>query len=291
MKIQKSTEIETELNNATKRLDELTEMRDGITANLETLQKGFIDGKTSLDELQTEQGKLTTLNSSIKALESKQDELHSAFQKASLSETRSATLNQMKEIANEAETAFSEYVSQRNEFDRVIKEHAEKTFAALAAFRGKQGEFFENLRQVAPDVSSLQTMSADASDSYRKVVGELKDIGLSEGAFGLATVAHLPKLPDAAFPDVLNLAERIIGNRKSREEQAVRQAASAADRAKRNAAQEAKQQEQRAESSRQLEAEQKRIAAYRAKNKMPLFSPADLALAARESLTAASAKQ
>ncbi|MEJ7862361.1 MAG: hypothetical protein WKF90_12090 [Pyrinomonadaceae bacterium] len=287
----KSEQIETELNNATKRLDELTEMRDGITTNLQTLQSGFIGGETLLDELQSEQAKLTILNESIKALEAKQNELHAAFQLVSLSESRSATLKQMKVIASEAETAFSEYVSQRNDFDRVIKEHAEKTFAALAAFRGKQGDFFENLRQVAPDVSSLQTISADASDSYRKVVGELKDIGLSGAAFGLATAAHLPKLPDAAFPDVLNLAEQIIGNRKSREEQAVRRAASAADRLKRNAAQEAKQQEQRAERSRQLEAEQKQIAAYRAKNKMPLFSPADLALAARESLAAASAKQ
>jgi hypothetical protein len=121
MKIQKSTEIETELNNATKRLDELTEMRDGITSNLETLQKGFIDGKTSLDELQTEQSKLTILNESIKALEAKQDELHSAFQKASLSESRKKTLERMKVIADETETAFNEYVSLRAQFNETIR--------------------------------------------------------------------------------------------------------------------------------------------------------------------------
>ncbi len=52
-----SKQIETELNQTTKRLDELTEMRAGITDNLKTLQQGFIGGKTSLDELQSEQGK------------------------------------------------------------------------------------------------------------------------------------------------------------------------------------------------------------------------------------------
>ncbi len=116
----KSKQIEIELNNATKRLDELTEMRTGITTNLQTLQSGFIGGNTSLDELQSEQGKLTILNESIKALEAKQDELHAAFQKASLFESRSATIKQMKVIASEAETAFNEYVELRAAFGETI---------------------------------------------------------------------------------------------------------------------------------------------------------------------------
>ena len=40
----KSKQLENELNQTTKRLNELTEMRTGITANLEILQQGFIDG-------------------------------------------------------------------------------------------------------------------------------------------------------------------------------------------------------------------------------------------------------
>ncbi len=58
--MKKSTEIENELNQTTKRLDELTEMRMRSGNNLQTLQQGFVSGKTSLDNLQAEQGKLTT---------------------------------------------------------------------------------------------------------------------------------------------------------------------------------------------------------------------------------------
>jgi uncharacterized coiled-coil DUF342 family protein len=71
MKTQKTTEIENELNQTTKRLGELTRMRDGITTNLQGLQKGFVSGTTPLDELQAGQGSLATLDSSIKALEAK----------------------------------------------------------------------------------------------------------------------------------------------------------------------------------------------------------------------------
>jgi cell division protein FtsB len=39
-----SKQIEIELNQTTKRLDELTEMRDDINAHLKTLQQGFIEG-------------------------------------------------------------------------------------------------------------------------------------------------------------------------------------------------------------------------------------------------------
>jgi hypothetical protein len=52
MKAQKSTETQTELDLTNKRLGELTEMRDRLNTNLQTLQKGFVSGKTSLDNLQ-----------------------------------------------------------------------------------------------------------------------------------------------------------------------------------------------------------------------------------------------
>ncbi len=136
-----SKQIETELNNATKRLDELTEMRDGITNNLQTLQAGFIDGETLLDELQSEQGKLTTLESSIKALEAKQDELHTAFQKVSASETRQALLEEAKVTATEAEKFHHEFISIRNEFGDKIRDYAEKTVDKIKAWRNKQMDF------------------------------------------------------------------------------------------------------------------------------------------------------
>lgn len=224
MKIQKSTEIETELNNATKRLDELTEMRDGITANLETLQKGFIDGNTSLDELQTEQSKLTILNESIKALESKQDELHSAFQKASLSESRKKTLEQMKVIADETETAFNEYVSLRTQFNETIRQDGEKMVDALVSFHNKQREFAQSFRELAPGVTSFRPVPAEASESYGQVNSELKEIGLDgkKLSFVTSTYQNLPKID---FVEIVGIIERFIGNVRFNAEQKQRQEA------------------------------------------------------------------
>jgi chromosome segregation ATPase len=224
MKIQKSTEIETELNNATKRLDELTEMRDGITANLETLQKGFIDGKTSLDDLQTEQGKLTILNESIKALEARQDELHSAFQKARLSESRAETLKQMKVIADETETAFNEYVSLRTQFNETIRQDGEKMVDALVLFHSKQREFAQSFRALAPGVTSFRPVPTEASESYGQVNSELKEIGLSVAKliFVTSTYQNLPKID---FVEIVGIIERFIGNGRFNAEQKQRQEA------------------------------------------------------------------
>jgi hypothetical protein len=45
-------------------------MQKDVTDNLQTLQDGFVSGKTPLDELQSGQGKRTALDSSINALRS-----------------------------------------------------------------------------------------------------------------------------------------------------------------------------------------------------------------------------
>jgi chromosome segregation ATPase len=224
MKIQKSTEIETELNNATKRLDELTEMRDGITANLETLQKGFIDGKTSLDELQTEQSKLTILNESIKALEAKQDELHSAFQKASLSESRAETLKQMKVIAGETETAFNEYVSLRTQFNETIRQDGEKMVDALTSFHSKQTEFAQSFRELAPGVINFRPVPLEARESYGQVATELKEIGVSGESLNFVTSTY-QNLPKIDFVEIVGIIERFIGNGRFDAEQKQRREA------------------------------------------------------------------
>jgi DNA repair exonuclease SbcCD ATPase subunit len=133
-----SKQFEKELDQTTKRLDELTEIRMRLKGNLDELQQGFIDGKTPLDQLQSEQGKLTNLDSSIKALEAKQDELHTAFQKASLAESRQALLEKAKVIAIEAETAFNEYVELKNELNQLIAGHTAKMLDERVLFLVKQ---------------------------------------------------------------------------------------------------------------------------------------------------------
>jgi septal ring factor EnvC (AmiA/AmiB activator) len=66
----KSNQLEIELNQTTKRLDELTEMRDRLNNNLQILQQDFIDGKTSLDAVQTEQGQADNLRQFDKGVRS-----------------------------------------------------------------------------------------------------------------------------------------------------------------------------------------------------------------------------
>jgi archaellum component FlaC len=187
----KSNQIEIELNQTTKRLDELTEMRDGINNNLQTLQKGFIDGKTSLDALQAEQSKLTTLNESIKALEAKQDELHTAFQKASLSETRQALLEKAKVTAIEAETFHHEFTEIRSKFHDSIRDYAEKTVEKMSAWRGKQRDFgrIENETQLT--------------------FQELEQLGLTAESYKVATAEYINP-PQLEYADALGTAVNIL---------------------------------------------------------------------------------
>lgn len=182
MKTQKSTEIENELNQTTKRLDELTEMRMRLNNNLQTLQQGFIDGKTSLDELQTEQGRLTTLESSTKALEAKQDELHTAFQKASLSESRADILEQMKKTVAEGKTAFDEHLALREELSGIIGKYCEKLIGKSTIFHNSRADYQSLARRVEPELSDFITYSPHSTHrtELEKSVGdEVKALGVS----------------------------------------------------------------------------------------------------------------
>lgn len=278
-----SKQIENELNQTTKRVDELTEMRNGITTNLETLQKGFVDGKTSLDELQTEQGKLTILNESIKALEAKQDELHSAFQKASLSESRSAKLKQMKEIANEAQTAFNEYVALRSKFNEIIALEGGKMVDALSLFRGKQQQFERAFRELTPGVTNFNNVPSESSKAYSQTRSELSEIGLSNEKLNFVASTH-QNLPKIEFFDSVQIITQAIGNKRFNEQQKQRQSVLGAERAKKAAELEAKRQQEKRLFDDALEAERKRISDYRTKNKMEHLSAQEIDSFARENL-------
>ncbi len=169
--MKKSIEIKTELDNTTKRLNELTEMRDRLNAHLKTLQDGFISGKTSLDEVQAEQSKLTTLDSSIKALEAKQNELHDAFQKASASETRQALLEKAKETAIEAATFHHEFIEIRNKFHDSIRDYTEKTVEKMLAWRGKQKDFGRIAGETGLTFQELEELGL-TGESYRIATAE-----------------------------------------------------------------------------------------------------------------------
>jgi chromosome segregation ATPase len=219
-----SKEIEKELDQTTNRLDELTEMRARLNTNLQSLQKGFVGGKTSLDELQAEQGKLTILNESIKALEAKQDELHDAFQRAAMSESRAGTLEQMKTIAGQTEAAFNEYVNLRAELDQAIEQGGAKMVDALSLFRSKQREFEQAFRELAPGVINFRPVPAEARESFAQIKSELEDIGVSGDRLNFVTSTY-QNLPKVEFAEIVGIIERFIGNGRFNAEQKQRQEA------------------------------------------------------------------
>ncbi len=133
--------VKKELNQTIERLDELTEMRDALNNNLQSLQGGFINGKTTLDELQTEQGKLTPLSGSIKALEAKQSELKTELESAQKAELKQNSIQQMQKLAGESETAFNSYLALRAQTDAIFAEAAQKLVDKNLAWREKQSRF------------------------------------------------------------------------------------------------------------------------------------------------------
>ncbi len=150
----KISTIKTELDLTTVRLDELTEMRDGINTSLQTLQDGFVNGKTSLDEVQAEQARLNTLNSSITALEVKRTELQTAFDEMTKAEARQNLIETARTTALEAETLFDEALELRRELDDAIGELAEKFTGKLFEFHEKRKAYVKLRGQFEPDTGT-----------------------------------------------------------------------------------------------------------------------------------------
>jgi uncharacterized coiled-coil DUF342 family protein len=262
----KSNQIENELNQTTKRLDELTEMRDRLNNNLQTLQQGFIDGKTPLDEVQAEQGKLIPLDASIKTLEAKQDELHTDFQKACNVEAVQTGINNLKTIAEQANAAFDEWDGLRVKLDEIISKFVDDIFSKSAAFYGKQREFRALYSQL------------EARNSGIDINSELTRLELPEKSRKAATTEYI-NLSPCKFGQSIVIAEMIVGEEKSRRQRLIEKEEFEAQRSETQAAQKAKRQEEEANQARQLEADRAQIVQHRIDNKLPAFSAKELDIA------------
>jgi archaellum component FlaC len=265
----KSNQIENELNQTTKRLDELTEMRDGINNNLQTLQSGFVDGKASLDNLQTEQSKLAALDSSIKVLEVKQSELQTALKYDQDAETVKTLLGNLKTIAEQSDAAFIEYDDLRVKLGETIAAAVEKIISKSAEFYGKQREFRAAGNQI------------EAKEPGFNIAGELSRLGLPGKSYNSATTEFIHLSP-CKFGECVALAERLVGQEIQRRQQATEQAAFAAEQAETQAAQKAKRDEEKAILSREFEAERQRVIQFRIDNGLPALLPESLDNAVKE---------
>jgi predicted house-cleaning NTP pyrophosphatase (Maf/HAM1 superfamily) len=218
------------------------------------LQQGFIDGKTSLDRLQAEQARLTTLNSSITALETKRSELHDAFQKASASETRQELLEKAKVTAIEAEKFYNEYLDLRNEFGGKVAEYTEKTFEKMKAWRNKQTDFKGIEKEIELTVQELGV----GSETYRT-----------------ATAVHINPTP-LEYEYAVNVAINFLTAKLDESARAKRRTEFEATRAETQAAQKAEQQKAAADYARQLEADKSQIVQYRIDSKLPAYTANEL---------------
>jgi tRNA A37 N6-isopentenylltransferase MiaA len=196
--------IKKELNQTTERLDELTEMRDALNNNLQSLQGGFINGKTTLDELQTEQSKLMPLDSSIAALEAKQSELETELESAQKAELRQNSIEQIKKLADESEVAFNSYLASRAETNAIFAEAAQKLVNKNLAWREKQSQFGAIARASGLTESEIKSLLSDGK------------------AFNSATITTYT-VPELDFGYAVTAAESILSSKLSKAVQAKEQ--------------------------------------------------------------------
>jgi uncharacterized phage infection (PIP) family protein YhgE len=262
----KSNQIESEFDSAASRLGELTETRMRLNNNLQTLQQGFIDGKTPLDEVQAEQSKLAALGSSLEVLELKQSELQTALKYAQDAETVRTLLGNLKTIAEQSDAAFTEYDDLRVKLGETIAASVEKIISKSAEFYGKQKEFRAAGNQI------------EAKEPGFNIAGELSRLGLLRKSYNSATTEFIHLSP-CKFGECVALAERLVGQEIQRRQQATEQAAFAAKRAEIQAAQKAKRDEKEANQARQLEADRAQIVQHRIDNKLPAYTAKELDIA------------
>jgi F0F1-type ATP synthase delta subunit len=74
------------------------------------------------------------LDESISSLESRQNELQTALEVAQKAQECKEVLSRVKVSAAESKAAFDEYLANREEFNRIVKIQAEKTFASLTNY-------------------------------------------------------------------------------------------------------------------------------------------------------------
>jgi hypothetical protein len=157
----KISTMKTELDQTTEKLSELITMRDRLNTNLQTLQARFINGKIPLGEMEVEQARLNTLNSSIKALEAKQSELKTAFDEVTATEARQNLLESARATALQAETLFDEALELRRELDDAIGNSAEKFTDKMLEFHAKRKSYLNLRGQLEPTIK-IPEISDDA---------------------------------------------------------------------------------------------------------------------------------
>lgn len=205
---QNSSQIKIELDKTIQRLSELTEMRQGIKSKLEAMQEDFIAGRSTLDALQSEQTSLTALEASIKTLEARRQELQTNLNKLSTVEERETLLEKAKSSAFDAEAALNDYLEVLSKFNELVGEYGAKMLDTVFVYHSRREEF--------------QNLFA------RTGLGRLEELGLAPERFEILTVKYI-NYPPTEYGEIIQTAQRVVKNKRDRDEQNQRQAARQAE--------------------------------------------------------------
>lgn len=206
----KLNDMKIKLDSTNTRLVELTQMRDETANKLETAQNGFIDGKATIEAVQSEQGKLDTLKASINALESRKDESEKEMEAATDAENLKRSLAELKTLSEESDAAFNVYDGLRVKLGETIEAEIEKILDKSVEFYGKRRDYsdlYEQIEKKHPDIN---------------IFDELKRLGLTFNASNLTP---------CKFGESIVIAERVMTNTKQREREQANRADDIASRA------------------------------------------------------------
>jgi chromosome segregation ATPase len=221
MQTQTAAEISKELDQTDRRLSELEKMREKVNSRLEDFQARFIERKIPIDELQTEQSRLTTLNSSIEALEAKRSKLEAVFESISESDRKRAALQNLTTKAIDTASSLNSYLDLYSEFGSAVQDMSEKLLDALQTYRSNQNEYKDFRASIDQNEIELCPVG-DEELRLAQVQAELQEKGLTGNVLKWAT---LETLPAGEFSSIIHMCINLAINKREIEAHQKRRAA------------------------------------------------------------------
>jgi uncharacterized coiled-coil protein SlyX len=189
--MKKAVEIKSEIDKTDSRITELQTQLTKQTATFEGVQQAFIAGKSDVNQLHAEQGKMTLLAQGLESLKTMFERLKSAFERQSAEERRGELLKQMTDAANAVEPRIDDYRRARSEFGLIAAQHAEILVAKAEKYRAKQIEFQSIVRE-------LQLTSE-----------EILELGIEQKTLTMAATGFINH-PPIEYGEAIQLTENLL---------------------------------------------------------------------------------
>jgi uncharacterized coiled-coil protein SlyX len=159
--MKKSLGIKSEIGKTESKIKELETQLTEQTAILETTQDAFINGASTVSELQAENAKTSLLTQTIESLRAVYQRLKSAFEKQFEADSRGELLERMKATAVEVEPLVNSYLDTRNEFNEIVADYAKKLIHKSQTYQNKQAEYQAIVRELKPTGAEIQSLGLE----------------------------------------------------------------------------------------------------------------------------------